>query len=95
MERTPWKCFRCRSEDHMISKCPKPPIDNEKQRRKVRFNEKVNRACDNDENNDDKKIYASMARMSSNNERSSEKYGNSSQLTNWILDSGATCHMTP
>ena len=36
-----------------------------------------------------------MAGMSSNDERSSEKYGDSSQLTNWILDSGATCHMTP
>ena len=36
-----------------------------------------------------------MERMSSNDERSSEKYGDSSQLTNWILDSGATCHMTP
>ena len=36
-----------------------------------------------------------MARMSSNDERKSEKYGDSSQLTNWILDSGATCHMTP
>ena len=36
-----------------------------------------------------------MASMSSNNESSSEKYGDSSQLTNWILDSGATCHTTP
>ena len=36
-----------------------------------------------------------MARMSSNNKRSSKKYGDSSQLTNWILDSGATYHMTP
>ena len=33
--------------------------------------------------------------MSSNNERSSENYGDSSQLTNWILDSVETCHMTP
>ena len=32
--------------------------------------------------------------MSRNDERSSEKYGDSSQLTNWILDSEATCHMT-
>ena len=36
-----------------------------------------------------------MARMSINDERKGEKYGDSSQLTNWILDSGATCHMTP
>ena len=78
MERTPRKCFRCGSEDHMIEKCPKPPKDNEKRQRQVRFNEKGNRACDNGENNDDHKIYASMARMSSNDERSSEKYGDSS-----------------
>ena len=36
-----------------------------------------------------------MSRMSRNDERSSENYGDSSQLTNWILDWGATCHMTP
>ena len=36
-----------------------------------------------------------MARISSNDERKSVKYGDSSQLTNWILDSGATCYMTP
>ena len=56
MERTPWKCFRCGYEDHMITKCPKPPKDNEKRRRKVCFNEKGNHACDNGENNDDHKI---------------------------------------
>ena len=58
-------------------------------------NEKGNRACDNGENNDDHKIYASVPRMSSDDERKSVKYGDSSQLTNWILDSGSTCHMTP
>ena len=31
----------------------------------------------------------------SDDERKSVKYGDSSQLINWILDSGATCHMTP
>ena len=35
-----------------------------------------------------------MARMSSDDERKIVKYGDSSQLTNWTLDSGATCHMT-
>ena len=79
----------------MIAKCPKPPKDKEKRRGQVRFNEKGNRACDNGENNDDQKIYTYMARMSSNDKRSSEKYGDSSQLTNFILDSGSTCHMTP
>ena len=32
--------------------------------------------------------------MCSDNKRKIVKYGESSQLTNWILDSGATCHMT-
>ena len=85
MERPPRKCFRCGSEDHIIAKFPKPPKDNEEWRRQVRFNEKGNRACNNSENNDDHKIYASMARMSSNDECSIEKYGESLQLTNWIL----------
>ena len=61
----------------------------------VCFNEKVNRACNNGKNNSDQKIYASMARMSSNDESSSKEYGDSSQLNNCILDSGETCHMTP
>ena len=33
--------------------------------------------------------------MSSDDKRESKDYGDSSQLTNWILDSGAMCHMTP
>ena len=86
MERLPRKCFRCGSEDHMIAKCPKPPKDNNKRQRQVCFNEKGNCACDNRKNNHDHKIYASMARMSSNDERKSVNYGDSSQLTNWILD---------
>ena len=36
-----------------------------------------------------------MGRMSGNDESSSRDFGDLSQLTNWILDSGATCHMTP
>ena len=36
-----------------------------------------------------------MARMPSDDERKSGNYGDSSQFTNWNLDSGATCHMTP
>ena len=66
----------------MIKKCTKPPKDNEEQRKKVRFNEKGNRACDNGKNDDDHKIYAFMARMSSDDELKSIKYGDSSQLTN-------------
>ena len=33
--------------------------------------------------------------MSRDDEHKSIKYGDSFQLTNWILDSGAMCHMTP
>ena len=36
-----------------------------------------------------------MAHMYGNDKRSSGYFGDSSQLTNWILDSGAMCHMTP
>ena len=43
----------------------------------------------------DHKIYTYMARMSSDDERKNEEYGDSLQLTNWILDSEATCHMMP
>ena len=36
-----------------------------------------------------------MARMYGNDECPGGKFGYSSQLTNWILDYGATCHMKP
>ena len=36
-----------------------------------------------------------MARLSGNYECPSETFGDSSQLTHCILDSRATCHMTP
>ena len=36
-----------------------------------------------------------MAHMYSNIKISRRGFGDISQLTNWILDSGATCHMTP
>ena len=74
----------------MIAKFPKPPKDREKRRKSVRSNEKGNCACDNSEDDNDHKIYASMARMYSDDKRESKDYGDSSQLTNWILDSGAT-----
>ena len=40
-ERTSQKCFRFRSEYHIIAKFPEPPKDNEKRRKQVIFNEKV------------------------------------------------------
>ena len=36
-----------------------------------------------------------MACMSGNDNFTSGNFGDSSQFTKWILDSGATCHMTP
>ena len=36
-----------------------------------------------------------MARMSNNDECPGGNFGDTSQFTNWILDYGATCHMTP
>ena len=36
-----------------------------------------------------------MARMTNNDKCPSGNFGDSSQLTNRILDSGATCHMIP
>ena len=56
---------------------------------------KGNRARNNRKNNSDQKIYASMAQMSGNEKCTSRNFGDSLQLTNLILDSGATFHMTP
>ena len=79
----------------MIAKCPKPPKDSEKRRKSDKSKEKGNRACNNSDDENDLKVYASMARISSDEKRENKDYGNSSQLTNWILDSGTTFHMMP
>ena len=47
------------------------------------------------QNNIDQKIYSYMACMSGNDKYPSESVGDSFQYTNWILDSGATCHILP
>ena len=36
-----------------------------------------------------------MSQMHGNDKSSSRYFGDSSQLINWILDSGAMCHMEP
>ena len=95
MEQTPRKCFRCGSQDHLIAKFHKPPKDNDKRQKQVCLNEKGNCACGNGKNNSDQKTFASMARMSGNDECPSGTFGDSYQLTNCILDSRATCHMAP
>ena len=78
----------------MIAKFFKPPKDSEKLRKSEKSKEKGNRACDNSDDDNDLKVYTYMAHMYSDDERESKDYGDSSQLTNWIFDSGATCHMT-
>ena len=70
----------------MIAKCPKPSKDGEQKRKKVSFKEKGNSAKDNSDGDDDLKVYASMARMSNCDVSKNKDYGDSSQLTNWILD---------
>ena len=79
----------------MIVKCPKPPKESEKRRKSEKSKEKGNRACNNSDDDDELKVYASMARMSNDDKRENKDYGDSLQLTNCILDSGATCHTTP
>ena len=61
----------------MIAKFPKPPKDSKKRRKSVRFNEKGNRACDNSDDYDELKVYAYMARMSSDDKLESKDYGDS------------------
>ena len=89
-ERTSRICFRCKSVDHLISKCPKPPKDNKKRQKHVRFNKRGNCASQKEsENGDDdydQKIYVSTSRMSGNDKSSNRYFGESSQLTNRILD---------
>ena len=59
------------------------------------FNVKGNPACNNGKNNSDQKIYASMEHVFGTDKYPSGNFGDRSQLTTWVLDSGATCHMTP
>ena len=94
-DRPARKCFRCRSGYHVITKCPKPPKESEKRRKSEKSKEKGNRACDNSNDENDLKVYTSMAQVSSDDKHKNKDDGDSSQLTNWILDSGATCHMAP
>ena len=65
----------------MIAKFPKPSKDNEKYRKQVCFNEKINRAYENGKNNSVQKIYASMERMYGNDKCPSENFGDIGQLT--------------
>ena len=50
---------------------------------------------ENGDNDNNQKIYAYLACILDNDEIPSRYFDNSSQLTSWILDSGATRHITP
>ena len=84
-----------REEKYPDQKYTKPPKDSEKRRKSDKSKQKGNHACNNSDDDNDLKVYASMARMSSDDIHENKDYGDSSQLTKWNLDSGATCHMTP
>ena len=96
-------CFRCGSEDHFITNFPE--LDNfdnkvhwnmKKPKTRAYRSTKIDKTSKkNSYEIESQKMYTSMARMSKNEEIPRINYGDSSQLTNWILDSGATCHMTP
>ena len=58
------KCFRCGSEDYMIAKCPNPTKYSEKRHKSEKSKEKGNRACNNSDDDDELKVYASMLFMS-------------------------------
>ena len=66
------KCLRCVSEDHMIANGPKPPKDSDKRRKSEKYKEKGNRAKYNSDDDNDLKLQACMARMSSDDKRESK-----------------------
>ena len=72
------KFFRCGSEDHLISKCPKTPKDSEKRRKSDKAKEKGNSAKENSGDDGEIKVYAYMAQMSNNNVMENKDYGDSS-----------------
>ena len=82
VQQTPRKCFRCGSEDCLISKGPKPPKDNETRQNQVRFSKRNNSASqkgyNNSDNDNDQRIYSSIARMSDNYKITSRDSGDSS-----------------
>ena len=62
----------------MITKFPKPPKDSEKKRNSEKSKEQGDRACNNSNDDNDHKIYAYMARISSDDKRESKDYGDNS-----------------
>ena len=83
-----------RSQDHIIANSQKPDTldkkvhqntDNTKTRAYI--SKKIDNMSENSTNkSDSQKIYVSMALMSSNTETPRRDFGESSKLTNWVLD---------
>ena len=96
-------CFRCVSEDHFITdflnlNTPGKKVhwNTEKPKTCAYISKKIYKTLENSTYEiDPQKINTSMARMYFNVEITRKHYGYISQLTNWILDSGATCNMIP
>ena len=95
--------FKCGLDDHFVANCQKPDtlenkvnwnMENPKNRA-YRYMEMDKMSDNSIDQSECQKIYTSMAPMSSNAESTRRYFGDSSQLSNWIIDSGATCHMTP
>ena len=55
----------------MIAKFLKPPKESEKRHKSKKSREKGNRACDNSDDDNELKVYTSMARMSNDEKRES------------------------
>ena len=99
----PHTCFRCGLEDHFIAYFTKPDNSDKKvhwstenHKTRVYRSTKIGKTSENSTNEtESQKIYASMARMSTNAESPRRYYGYSLQLTNCILDSSATYLTTP
>ena len=89
-------------EDHFIANYPKPDTldtkvhwDIEKPKTCTYILKKIYKTPDNSTNqNYSQRIYKDMGRISYTIESPRRGFGDSLQLTNWILDSGETSHIT-
>ena len=96
-------CFRCGSEDHFVAKCPRLETSDKKlhwntEQPKTRAykSKKIDKTSEKSiDESEPQKIQTSLEHMYTNEEIRRRDFGDILQLTNWILDSGVTCHITP
>ena len=96
-------CFKCGPKDHFIANRPKPETSDKKFHRNKENSKtrayrpmQIYKTLENITNQiESQNIFASMEHMYSNAETLGRDFVDSSQPTNFILDSGGTCHMTP